>query len=487
MGQSTGRVSRHPEVVALVREAAAGRPKPVYLFTGESFETAAAVHALLAVLVPVAQRSFNLETYDGRTTPIATLIDSLRTPGFFPGVKAVWVRESTAFLSTEKRADVTKALFSAWNAGREQEAAEKLLTLVALAGWSDEQFQATRWSLLATSRVREVFGEELEAEQLTQLGAVHAACIARDLAVHARRDDSASLLEFLDGRMPPDAVLLFTASAVDARRRLVKRLREIGAVVDLSAARERSGALTRETVADVVQSVVEAFSKRLTAEAQELISRRAGTDLAMLTMELEKLCLYAGDQPTIGAGDVQRVFRDMAESWIFDFTGALSARHLGRALPLLRGLLEQGEPPLRLLAMIVREVRMLLVARECVDVALRGKWRADVSFNVFQSRILPHLDAASRQAFGNAHPFVVYRRLQDAARIEPGALRAALRELSNLDLRMKSSRSDPAVLLEAFVTDWCRRHNGPGSETATVRRQPSGRGERPRTLDPVVS
>jgi DNA polymerase III delta subunit len=119
-------------------------------------------------------------------------------------------------------------------------------------------------------------------------------------------------------------------------------------------------------------------------------------------------------------------------------------------------LLAHGEPPLRLLAMIAREVRMLLVARECLDGALRGTWRGDVPFNVFQSRVLPRIDAETADAFGKAHPFVLYRRFQDAARIEARSLRLALVQLSDLDVRFKSSRGDPALLLEVFVIDWCR-------------------------------
>jgi DNA polymerase-3 subunit delta len=452
---------RHPEFAALLRAVAAGQQKPVYLFTGESFETKPPAHALLDVLVPESRRSFNLEIYDGRTTSLSRVIDSLRTPGFFPGVKVVWVRESTLFLSGEKRSDVAAALFRAWGEGREPDAADKLLTLVALAGWSDEQFRETRWSSLAKSRIREVFGGDLAAGELAQLDAVQAACLARDLGVSAYGDDSAALLEFLDAGVSPQAVLLFTASAIDARKRVCKRLREIGGVVDFSAARERSGALSRDTVEDLVGEVVAQFGKRLAPGSQDVILRRAGTDLAVFAMELEKLCLYVGERPVITADDVRAVFRDMGESWIFDFTAALASRQLAEALPLLRGLIQQGEPPLRLLAMVAREVRLLLVARECLAEALGGKWHPDTSFNVFQARILPQVDADTRQVFGNAHPFVLYRRFQDAARISARTLRDALVRLSELDVRLKSSRGDPAILLEAFVMDWCRTDSAP--------------------------
>lgn len=455
MAETEGAADRHAQVSALVRAAAAGQYKPVYLFAGEPFDTAAAAHALIDVLVPAARRSFNLESYDGRTTAVARILDSARMHGFFAGVKVVWMRETTIFLSGEKRGDLTKSLLAAWRDGREQEAAEKLLTLVALAGWSQEQFAETHWSGVSKSRLKEVFGDELAPQELALLDAVHVACSARDMSVSAYRDDSAALQEFLDRGVPAEVVLLFTASTVDARKRLYKRLREVGAVVDLSVGRERSGALSRETVDDLLRFVAHARGKRIAADAQQLILRRAGTDSALLASELEKLCLSVGDRATITEEDVRCGFHDMAESWIFDFTSALATRQLGRALPLLRGLFEQGEPPLRLLAMIVRELRLLLVARECLDDSLRGTWRGDLPFNVFQGRVIPHIDADTMAAFGKVHPFVLYRRLQDAGRLTARMLRRALVRLSDLDLRFKSSRSDPGLLLEAFVIEWC--------------------------------
>jgi len=444
------------ELDALLAAARSGRPRSVYLFAGESFHTRTAAHALLDALVPQARRAFNFETYEGRTTPIATVLDSVRTPGFFPGPKVVWVRESPMFLSGEKRSELTKALLAAWGDGREPEAAEKLLALLALAGWTQEQLVETRWATATKTRVREVFGEDLDAAALVQLDGVTRACLARGLTVSAYRDDSGMVVDFLGAGLPAHAVLLFTASAVDARKRLVKRLREVGAVVDFTVARERSGAITRETIDDLIQRGLREHGKQLRAEARDLIVRRAGTDPALLAVELEKLCLYVGDQPAITADDVRAVVRDLAESWIFDFTSAFATRQLGQALPLLRGLFAQGELPLRLLAMIAREVRLLLIARECLDGTLRGTWRANLPFNTFQSRVLPELDGETLAAFGKAHPFVLYRRFQDAAPVTARALRSAVVKLSDLDVRLKSSGGDPEILLEAFVIDWCR-------------------------------
>lgn len=433
-----------------------GTVKPVYLFAGEPFQTTAAAKALIDVLVPESNRAFNLETYDGRTTPWARVLDSLRMRGFFAGPKVVWVRETTVFLSGEKRGDVAKRLFAAWADGDEQEAAEKLLSLVALAGWTQEQFAACDWSALSKTRLKEVFGEELDAAQQAQLPRVQSVCLARDLTVSAFQDDGANLLAALEGETLPQVVLVLTASTVDARKRLYKRIAEVGTVLDLSAARERSGALSRETVDELVSGLLADHGKRLDPQARELVLRRAGTDSGSVAAEIEKLCLSVGNRPNITADDVRDTMLDLAESWIFDFTSALSSCQAATAVGLLRDLMKQGEPALRLLAMIARETRLLLVARECLDGSLRGLFRPDLPYPAFQSRVLPKIDPETMAAFGKAHPFVIFKRLQDAARLSSQSLRRALIRLSDIDLRLKSTRTDPALLLEQFVVDWCR-------------------------------
>jgi len=111
---------------------------------------------------------------------------------------------------------------------------------------------------------------------------------------------------------------------------------------------------------------------------------------------------------------------------------------------------------------------LLLIARECLDGTLRGQWRSDIQFNAFQSRLLPHVDADTLEAFGKAHPFVLYRRFQDAARVGTGVLRTALLRLAELDARLKSSAGDPALLVEAFVIEWCRVGRAPEPARAAL-------------------
>ncbi len=449
-----------PDLASLVA-AAARQPAPVYLFIGEPFQTEAAARRLIDVVVPIERRSFNLETYDGRTAAIGPILDSLRTPGMFPGTKLIWVREPALFLSGEKRSDLTDALFAAWREDRPAEAAEKLLFLAALAGWTQEQFTAADWVALSAAEVSAVFGRVLDGREREALDAVRAHCLENNLTVNAQRDDSGLLEAFLAAGVPPNSVLVFTAAAVDRRKRIVKAIHERGTVLEFTLARERSGALSAESVGQVIRQIMSGRGKRLTPAAQRLIEQQAGTDPAPLASELEKLCLYVGERATIAEEDVRACMRDLAGSWIFDFTKALAQRQAATALCLLRALYAQGEHPVRLLALIARELRLLLLARDCLTDTLAGVWSPGTPFAVFRDRLWPRLSEVQRDAFGGVHPYVVYLALQNASRTSTPALQRGLLRLHELDIKFKSGAGDPRLLLEAFVLELCR----PGVES----------------------
>lgn len=444
-----------PQNEASLLAAAREQPSPVYLLVGEPFQTESVAHALIDVLVPPERRSFNLETYAGRTTAIAPILDTLRMRGLFPGTKVVWVREATLFLSAEKRSDISAALFAAWGEGRQGDAADRLLTLAAMAGWTQDRFSEVDWAGLSEAALKDLLGRGAEADERQVLAAVRSHCTERGLTVSDYRDESGLLEDFVEAGVPPQSVLLFTASAVDRRKRIVKTIATAGVLLELTLERERSGALSAASVDRVIDRVL-GETKRLTPGARRLIHQRAGNDPAGLAMEIEKLVLYVGPDEEVREDDVRESVRDLAESWIFDFTRALSQRDAGTAVRLLRGLFAQGEHPLRLLALIARELRLLLLARDCLTGALAGTWSPRVNFAAFRDRLWPEVSETEREAFAGVHPYVVFLALQNASRASAVTLERGLLDLQRLDIKLKSSAGDPRILLEAFVLKLCR-------------------------------
>jgi DNA polymerase III delta subunit len=439
---------------SLVESARAGKHKPVSLIHGEATLVSQVADAFVDAVVPAERRSMNLEVYDGRATPLVSVLDSLRMGGLFGGAKLVWVRELPMLAAGEKRADVLAKILEAIAAERMESGAGRMLSLLAAAGWSQQDFEERRLGDMPRKALTQAFGDDLDDADLTALETLREWMAARGMKVAAAADASDELIAVLESGLSPGVTLLLTASSVDKRKRVVKRLRELGAEVELAVERERTGTLTAESAALVIDRVLAAHGKKLAPAARERLQRRVGGDPGALANEVEKLCLYAGEQATIQPADVESVVRDLAGAWIFDFTEALAKRETARALLLLRGLLGAGDHPLRLLATLHSHVRLLLALRDCLDGPWKGRWKPGTRIESFKS-LVSLLDDAEQAMLGAMHPYRLAVNTGYAARMRRDRLRRAVDELADLDSRFKSSRGDPALLLERFVMGLC--------------------------------
>lgn len=447
---------RPPTPARIVADAEKKRA-PVYLFVGDPYQTEGLARRVIDVLVPENRRSVDLEVYDGRTTDLAVVLDSCRTVGLFGGGKVIWLREPAFLVSGEKRGEVTEALFGAWGNDRRKQAAEMLLLLAALAGWSQAELEGTSFATLNKTKAKSLLGRELEAGEAEVLDAVARHAVESGMSVAAQKDDGTLLEEFLASGAGGDTVMILTSQVVDRRKKVFKEVQNRGVVAELTVERERSGALTRAAVEALIDDVTQRWDKRPSAAARRLIAQRAGSDPGTLQSELEKLCLYAGEAAAIEESDVRVVMRDLGESWVFDFTAALAQRNAVKALSTLRGLFAQGEPALRLLAMITREIRTLLAAREILSTTLARSWSSGMQYDRFRDSLLPQIPDEQKQLVGGTHPYVLFLALQNASRTSAERLERALLDLHELDVALKSSRTDPQIRLEAFVLSFARR------------------------------
>ncbi len=450
------KLSNRPQGPADIVRAAKKNRAPVYLFVGEPFQTEDLARQLIEVLVPANERSVSLEVFDGRTSPLPVVLDSCRTVGLFGSGKVVWVREPAFFASSEKRGDIADAMFSAWAADRRKQAADKLMVLAALAGWSQSDLQDTPFAALAKAKIKAFLGRSAEGGEADVMDAVKSAALEAEMTVASQKDDSALLEKFLTSGTAGDTVLLLTSTVADRRKRIFKEISKSGIFADLKVERERSGAMTREAVDGIIDEVMARWEKSPSPGARRSITLRAGGDPGLLQGELEKVCLYAGDCQKIEEDDVRTAMRDLGESWVFDFTGALSQRNAVKALALLRRLFAQGEPPLRLLAMISREVRILLAAREILSTSLARSWSSAMQYNRFRDQLLPAIPETQKELVAGMHPYVLFLALQNASRTSGARLERALLELHDLDIAFKSSRTDPQIRMEAFVLNFAQ-------------------------------
>jgi DNA polymerase-3 subunit delta len=169
-------------------------------------------------------------------------------------------------------------------------------------------------------------------------------------------------------------------------------------------------------------------------DAARLLVQWVGDDSAALLGEARKAALAGGARnTTIGVKEVTAVVGEHRLSGVFDLTRAVQRREVGAALRTLDQLLA-GEEPIRLLALLVADVRATLTV---ADLAARGQATDQIARVV---RKPPQVVDAIARGPGSAPRATLSRRLARCWEVER---------------RLKSS-ADARAELAALVVDLCR-------------------------------
>jgi DNA polymerase-3 subunit delta len=191
----------------------------------------------------------------------------------------------------------------------------------------------------------------------------------------------------------------------------------------------------------------------LALEAAQLLADLVGTNLRASVGEIEKLSLYVGDGRPIASDDVAAVVGANRTHSVFELADLVQRRDVGAAVDLLRRVLQQGERPIALAALLASQIRRLLVAKTLL---VHG---------------VPPPAIASRLGL----PAWLGERLVEASRrYEQRELEAAAAAAAGLDMALKSSRLAPALLLETFLLGLRAPERDGGGPTKAAIRGPGG-------------
>jgi DNA polymerase-3 subunit delta len=165
--------------------------------------------------------------------------------------------------------------------------------------------------------------------------------------------------------------------------------------------------------------------------AAQRLAALIGGDLRRLDAEINKLTTYVNAQRPITAQDVDLLVSGASTSSVFDLVDALGKRDGQRAAHELHHLLDQGENPLGLLAMIVRQYRFLILVKE------------------LQARSVT-ADAMAKEL--GQHPFVI-RKVTEQARSyrDLTQLEAIYRRLLEIETEIKTGQTSDVLALDLFV------------------------------------
>ncbi|WP_135546611.1 DNA polymerase III subunit delta [Paenibacillus cymbidii] len=220
----------------------------------------------------------------------------------------------------------------------------------------------------------------------------------------------------------PETVIVFIAAAdkLDERKKLVKAFKDAGGA--LAFAPLQADELQRWAIRQAQRRKAELSE----ASAVQLVMY-AGTDLAVLAQEIEKLSLFAGTGGTITAEAIERLVVPTTEQNVFILIDDIVRRNMNRAFAILNELLKQREEPIKLVALMARQFRMIMQTKELEK---QGHSQQHIAGQI------------------GAHPYAVKIASEQGRSYTAGRLGDIIRMLADLDYGMKSGRTDKTLGLE---------------------------------------
>ncbi|QQR89500.1 MAG: DNA polymerase III subunit delta [Myxococcales bacterium] len=151
---------------------------------------------------------------------------------------------------------------------------------------------------------------------------------------------------------PTDAIVVLQAEKLDGRSRFAKLAKDKGYWIDLQPLK---GPALKRFVIHQAKSLGHALSDH---DASLLIDS-CGSELVNIDDALQRLSLFVGPSQRIDAASIESCITQLPNATIWDLVDSVGASQTKQALRSLEQLLKEGEPPLRLLAMLARQFAFL--------------------------------------------------------------------------------------------------------------------------------
>jgi len=175
----------------------------------------------------------------------------------------------------------------------------------------------------------------------------------------------------------------------------------------------------------------------ISPEAVNLLTKLIGSNLWVMTSEINKLVLFASGR-RIEEEDVRKSVSQVQEANVFAMVDAILEFKVGVAEQSLQRLLESGAAPAYLMVMLSRQFQMIVRAKE-----LRNQGKSE---------------AETQDKLGLTSDFALRKVLELANRYPMRQIIDIYHKLLETDLSIKTGKYDGELALNLLIADLCQRH-----------------------------
>jgi DNA polymerase-3 subunit delta len=225
-------------------------------------------------------------------------------------------------------------------------------------------------------------------------------------------------------QMPPTTMLVLIDGEIKANNRLLKSVALQAKVMVFAPPSDRN-------LSDWIQDRVKQGGGTISPGAVKLLVGLVGADLWTMSSEIDKLLAYCSGK-VIAEDSVKQITSYAREANIFSLVDAILEGRRNVAQQLLHRLLQEGASPSYVLAMITRQLRLIVIAKDLGPKLSRPENR---------NRLEPTSDYGLEKAVKQAKSYTLERT------------KKAYHKLLEADIAIKTGKYDSDLALDLLVVE----------------------------------
>jgi len=273
-----------------------------------------------------------------------------------------------------------------------------------------------------------------------------------------KKEVRVKLLEYLKNPSLSTCLVLFSSGAKrDSSGRMViispsidQAIRKKGELIKCSFSSDYE-------LSSWIKNKVIRSGKKIDPTALPYLISLVGTDLRLLSMEIEKIITYLGEGANISKAEVETVVVPRTESSIFSLIDALGVKGRDKALGFLSSLLRAEEKPSQILFMIARQFRLIWQAKVLGN---QGYLSGDYYATSKELKMIPQEVKdilPSEKSILHQPTYIISKCIKQAHYFSQERLCLVIKQLLTTDLTLKNIKGEKekGLSLELLVLDLC--------------------------------
>ncbi|MBI5417102.1 hypothetical protein HZA55_04035 [Candidatus Poribacteria bacterium] len=427
---------------------------PVYLLYGEEeFLVKKYLSILIDLIVPQANKDFNLEFIDASATTPENITTASDTYPFFEGKRVLVIQNHPAFQSSTASFSPIKQGLELFEKGETKKAALLFLSYLELELEDFKNMTRLEFQKLILEKEE----ESLSNQEIDNIGKIYLYIIEKKEIFSTSKEDAkenAWLENYILNKQPDFSCLIFAViGKVNKKNALYKAISKKGEIIEFLLDKTDFNFYLEEMKKELkVQGIT------ITSGALKKLIEKTVSNLRQIYKEIDKIISFLGDKKSIEEKDIELLVSRTETEKIYEFSDAMSEKNKDKALTILNHLIKDQIHPLQILAALISRFRFLLQSKLLIAEGIVSNTN---SYPHFTQKIYPELKKNGEKLLApnksynllKQHPFVVFKAIQQSANFSLLELKVFFNNFIEADKKLKLSSNSPQIILELLVIE----------------------------------